>query len=287
MELPTCDNPVSVVEGEALDLLRSLPSASIDSVVTDPPYPCIDREYGRWTEAEWFALMDPVVEECRRVLKPTGSAVFVLQPNSERVGRMRTWLWEFMAKWGREWGMVQDAWWWNNEALPLCGANEKGLMRPSLKACVWLGENDCYRNQDAALWSESERHAGERAARRFARHDSPSGISVRGDRARSASVGRGGVTPFNVLPAGPDLKGNKGDKHPARTPLAIARWWVRYITPPGGTVLDPFLGSGTTALAALAEGRLCVGSERFPKYAEIARRRIAEAMGTGLLAGIA
>jgi hypothetical protein len=126
MELPTCDNPVTLVEGEALDLLRALPSASIDSVVTDPPYPCIDREYGRWTEAEWFALMDPVVEECRRVLKPTGSAVFVLQPNSERVGRMRTWLWEFMAKWGREWGMVQDAW---IDANPVMAGVVVGLLR--------------------------------------------------------------------------------------------------------------------------------------------------------------
>ena len=78
-----------------------------------------------------------VVEQSRRVLKPSGSAVFILQPNSERVGRMRPWLWEFLAWTARRWNQVQDAWWWNTAALPLGG--EIGLMRPSLKTCVWLG----------------------------------------------------------------------------------------------------------------------------------------------------
>jgi DNA modification methylase len=293
MELPTCDNPVTLVEGEALDLLRALPSASIDSVVTDPPYPCIDREYGRWTEAEWFALMDPVVEECRRVLKPTGSAVFVLQPNSERVGRMRTWLWKFMAKWGDEWGQVQDVWWWNWCALPEAHAIQGRLTRPSLKACVWLGSPNCWRDQNAVLDAPSPRMLSRmRQAERedlSGRLTYPSGQGMDMARACDAVKKRGGVSPFNVLAMhhGYGQRSAGAHGHGAGTPEKLARWWVRYITPPGGTVLDPFLGSGTTALAALAEGRLCVGSERFPKYAEIARRRIAEAMGTGLLAGIA
>ena len=290
VELPTDAEPVSLVEGEALDLLRALPSASIDSVVTDPPYPMIDREYGRWTEAEWFALMDPVVEECRRVLKSTGSAVFVLQPNSERVGRMRTWLWEFMAKWGREWGMVQDAWWWNHAAMPSGGAPCRGLMRPSLKACVWLGAADCYRDQSAVLCVESDTNRAKRLSGRTGMEDFPARTGGKLNRERiGASAGaRGGTTPFNVLPVANSNSTNSAGStgHGAGTPEKLARWWVRYITPPGGTVLDPFLGSGTTALAALAEGRLCVGSERFPKYAEIARRRVREAMGTGLLTGV-
>jgi hypothetical protein len=144
------------VIGDALDELRKLPDGFADAVVTDPPYPEIDRAYGRLTEAEWHALMDAVVNECRRVLKPRGSAVFVLKPNSERVGRMRPWLWEFMAKWTREWGMVQDAWWWNYATAPTVHCHEaNGLMRPSMAAIVWLGPEDCYRDQGAVLWTES------------------------------------------------------------------------------------------------------------------------------------
>ena len=288
MELPTDAEPVSLVEGEAIDLLRALPSASIDSVVTDPPYPMIDREYGRWTEAEWFALMDPVVEECRRVLKPSGSAVFVLQPNQEKIGRTRSWLWHFMAKWTDDWNMPQDAWWWNHAALTNSTSIQGRLMRPSLKACVWLGPADCYRDQDAVLWDESQANAALRTSARCGRTVFPSGHSVDEKRISGRAVERGGVTPFNVLPfANTNSTSSAGSMgHGAGTPEKLARWWVRYITPPGGTVLDPFLGSGTTALAALAEGRLCVGSERFPKYAEIARRRVREAMGTGLLTGV-
>lgn len=94
---------------------------------------------------------------------------------------------------------------------------------------------------------------------------------------RTAAVGRGGVTPFNVLPFGGGSSGSAGAHgHGAGTPLALARWWVRYICPPGGTVLDPFSGSGTVALAALKEGRSAIGIERIPSYHAIAQRRIAE-----------
>jgi len=52
------------------------------------------------------------------------------------------------------------------------------------------------------------------------------------------------------------------------------RWLVRLITPPNGTVLDPFTGSGTTGIAAVLEGFDFIGIEREAEYHEIARRRI-------------
>jgi site-specific DNA-methyltransferase (adenine-specific) len=52
------------------------------------------------------------------------------------------------------------------------------------------------------------------------------------------------------------------------------RWLVRLVTPQGGTVLDPFTGSGTTGIAAGLEAFDFVGVEREPEYAEIARARI-------------
>jgi site-specific DNA-methyltransferase (adenine-specific) len=52
------------------------------------------------------------------------------------------------------------------------------------------------------------------------------------------------------------------------------RWLVRLVTPPGGLVLDPFLGSGTTGIAARLEGFDFIGIERDAHYAEIAKARI-------------
>lgn len=280
IELPTEAEPVRVVEGHCLELLKDVPPGSIDAVVCDPPYPCIKRSYGYWTEAEWFALMDVVVPECRRVLKPTGSAVFVLQPNSERVGRMRPWLFEFQAKWCREWGMVQDAWWWNTNAIPEAHSIQGRLMRTSLKACVWLGSSDCFRDQRAVRWSESDENKKRRLTARVERIASPSGHGA--NRAKTTAGGDGGVTPYNVLPMGQ----GENNPHPGSTPSALCRWWVRYICPPGGTVLDPFLGSGTVALAALAEKRRAIGFERIPEYAAIARARVAKVQDAGLFAEV-
>jgi len=63
--------------------------------------------------------------------------------------------------------------------------------------------------------------------------------------------------------------------HPTVKPIQLMRWLVRLVTPPGGIVLDPFAGSGTTGCAAMLEGVRFVGLEREPEYAAIARARIA------------
>lgn len=262
--------------GDCLAVLPTIPSASVDAVICDPPYPCIVRPYGTLSEAEWFTLMRQVVPECRRVLKPSGSAVFILQPNSERIGKLRPWLWEFMAWLCHEWNVVQDAWWWNPSSLPLGGACAAGLMRPSVKACVWCGPPDCWRDQEAVLWTESRRNVMERAAGRCDRRKYPGGRSVDHRKITASAAERGGVTPFNLLPvANTNSVTSGGAKgHPAGTPLALCSWWCRYICPPGGTVLDPFCGSGTVPLAAVQQGKQAIGIERDESYFQLARDRL-------------
>ncbi len=262
--------------GDCLDVLRGMKAGSVDAVVTDPPYPEIDRPYGRLTEPQWFDLMRGVVPECMRALKPQGSAVFILQPNSERVGRMRTWLWEFMAWVGKEWGIIQDAWWWNPTSPPTIHVQRKrGGLRPSVKACVWVGPSDCFKNQDAVLWEPSDAAKAEdrsdRALRRIV-----GGQSMRRGRCAAAADERGGVTPFNLLPIpNSDSQSSAGAHgHGAGTPLALCSWWVRYLCPPGGTVLDPFSGAATVGIAALKHGCKYIGIERDREYHRIARRRI-------------
>jgi site-specific DNA-methyltransferase (adenine-specific) len=65
--------------------------------------------------------------------------------------------------------------------------------------------------------------------------------------------------------------------HPTVKPVALMRWLVRLVTPPGGVVLDPFTGSGTTGVAAVLEGFDFLGVELDPAHADIARARIAHA----------
>ena len=63
--------------------------------------------------------------------------------------------------------------------------------------------------------------------------------------------------------------------HPTVKPVALMRHLCRLVAPPGGLVLDPFTGSGSTAIAALCEGMRFVGFELDPAYADIARARVA------------
>lgn len=70
-------------------------------------------------------------------------------------------------------------------------------------------------------------------------------------------------------------KERRGSKHPTVKPLDLMRWVVRLVTPPGGVVLDPFAGSGTTGEAALAEGFDVILIERDGDYLEDIRTRLA------------
>ena len=67
----------------------------------------------------------------------------------------------------------------------------------------------------------------------------------------------------------------EGNVHPTVKPLALMRYLVRLVTRKGGVVLDPFMGSGTTGVAAIQECMNFVGIERDPHYQKIASRRIA------------
>ena len=72
--------------------------------------------------------------------------------------------------------------------------------------------------------------------------------------------------------------------HPTVKPISVLRWLTRLVTPPGGLVLDPFTGSGTTGIAALLEARQFLGIEREREYVQVARARLthwAATSGTG------
>jgi len=66
-----------------------------------------------------------------------------------------------------------------------------------------------------------------------------------------------------------------GSKHPTVKPVALMQWLCRLVTPPGGVVLDPFAGSGSTASAAMREGMGAILIEREAKYVADIHRRVA------------
>lgn len=96
----------------------------------------------------------------------------------------------------------------------------------------------------------------------------------------------GGASRFFYVAKASRAERNKGldrNIHPTVKPVDLMRYLIRLVTPKGGTVLDPFMGSGTTAVAAIEEGAIWVGCEREPEYVAIIEARIAAAQpGMGL-----
>lgn len=265
----------TLIKGDCRTELPKLPDKSVDLVLTDPPYPEIDREYGQLTEAEWHELMRIVVTEGRRILKPTGSMVVILQPNFEAVGKMRLWLWEFVVWAGRYWNLVQDAYWWSYDAMPLTASSRKnGLMRHSVKMCIWLGPSNCYRNQDNVLWLPSDGLFAENKSDKALRR-SGSFRSYRDGRIAETVNERGGTTPFNLLPVAAGATAGSNNGHPAKTPYDVAAWWVKYLLPDRGVLLDCFAGSGTMLQAGLDFGASkVIGIEQSSKYIKLVEKRI-------------
>ncbi len=90
--------------------------------------------------------------------------------------------------------------------------------------------------------------------------------------------GNADIANARKIGARPDLPvAPTANHHPTVKPVALMRWLVRLVCPPGGTVLDPFAGSGTTPVACIKEGASCIAIEREAEYLEIACARVAHA----------
>lgn len=250
MELPTSDNPVTVVEGDALEGISSLPDASIDCIVTDPPY-CAGgvseasrvQAPGQGLRSEtirrfgWFTgdnmttgglvfLIRAVAFEACRVVKPTGSMVV------------------------------------------FCDWRLSNTLAPAI-------ESAGLRFQDEIIWDKGSLGMGNGFRKQ---HEKALLFTFGSPKFHAADV----PTVIRVPRVGKDDR-----EHQTQKPVKLLRPILRVLCPVGGVVLDPFGGSGSTAVAAVAEDMKAVTFERDPAHCDTIRRRVADAMGTGLLAGIA
>ena len=86
-------------------------------------------------------------------------------------------------------------------------------------------------------------------------------------------LGRNLVYPTNVIHMATECSNRN---HSATFPVELPEWFIKLFTQPGEIVLDPFMGSGTTALAAIRLGRYFVGMDISKEYIELARQRTAQ-----------
>ena len=101
-------------------------------------------------------------------------------------------------------------------------------------------------------------------------------------RDRARTYGCGGADPGNVITVGQTYNQHKGPAgvHTAVMPEGLAEFFVKAACPPGGVVIDPFAGSGTTVVVARRHGRRAGGIELHEEYVDLARSRIAKNQAT-------
>ena len=229
-----------------------------DAVVTSPPYDGL-RDYG-----DGFDGIDclAVIRHLARLLKPGGVCAWNVADQmvngSETGSSFRQALAAIDA------GMnLHDTMIYEKAGTGACGSNLAYLQSTEFMF----------------VWSKGRPSA----VNRIADHPNVSAGSVR-TKGRIAPDGSEKDTKRRVVPLVSVRTnvwryhaGNNGDdkiKHPARFPEALARDHILSWSNPGDTVLDPFLGSGTTGKMAILEGRRFIGIERDEGYFEVAKQRI-------------
>ncbi len=261
-------NPDSIIHGDCLAVLKELKANSVDLIVTSPPYADSRIEaYGGAPPHQYVRWFVPRAKEMLRVLKPTGS--FVLNIKERVVDCERhTYVIDLILE------MKQQGWLWTEEY-------------------IWHKKN-CYPGK----WSNRFRDSWERLlhftkSKKFNMYQDEVKIDV-GDWAKSRLrnlsaidqmrdeskvksgfgkkvsnwVGRDKVYPSNVLHLATECSNRN---HSATFPRAIPEWFIKLFTKPGDLVLDPFSGSGTTALAAAELDRHYMGIELKEEYIKLSR----------------
>ena len=264
----------AIILGDCEAALKALPDDSVDLIFTSPPYADQRRNtYGGVKPDEYVDWFMPKADEMRRVLKPSGTFILNIKEcavNGERHTyvielilemRRRGWLWteEFMwhkknsypGKWPNR---FRDNW----ERLLQFNKSRKFKMRQEA-VMVPVGDWASGRlsNLSAADRTRDESRAG-----------SGFGKNI------SNWVGRDMVYPNNVLHMATE---SSNKRHSAVFPLPLPTWFIKLFTQPGDVVLDPFVGSGTTAVAALTLDRRYIGIDIKEEYVRLAEERLAKA----------
>ena len=249
--------------GDCKEELQHIASDSVDLIVTSPPYTNQRSDtYGGVTPeayVEWFL---PIADELQRVLKPTGTFILNIK---ERVvkGERHTYVLELiLAMRQRGWLWTEEFIWHKKNCYPGKWPNR---FRDAWERLLQFNLQRKFKmNQDAVMvpvgdWYESRMRTLSETDR--ARDESKVGSGF--GKKVANWLERDKVYPHNVLHRATEC-GNR--KHSAAFPYWLPEWFIDLFTDTGDVVLDPFIGSGTTAFAALDKGRCVIGIEIHKPY---------------------
>lgn len=268
--------------GDCESVLKECPSNIVDLIVTSPPYADSRKKtYGGIHPNKYVDWFLPRAYEFLRVIKPSGS--FVLNIKEKVVsGERHTYVIELILALKKQgWLWTEEYLWHKKNSYPGWYPNR---FRDGWERCLHFTKEKKF-----AMYQNSVKiPRGDWAKSRLEKIDETTGKRVKKtledlqdyDKIRSNSELKSGmdrkianwldrdlVFPDNVLYLATEC-GNKG--HPATFPIQLPLWFIKLFTKEGDLVLDPFSGSGTTALAATNLNRNFIGIDNYADYIALA-----------------
>lgn len=257
----------TIYHGDAIEILQAIEASSVDAVVTDPPYGQSNEDYD-----SSVAFRIDLWAECFRVAKDNAALVsFAGSPTYHRIASAIDQAgWRVRQMWGwiyRD-GMITSA--WPKEGFdrlapsmdPICFATQgKVLLTLSREGEAWK------------TWFS-------RATQRREYSGRSASVSAReeADGHWPRTLVSDGSEPFEyfVLSRGNFSSRRSDTEHTNEKPVPLMKWITAKL--PSGTILDPFMGSGITGIAAMRTGHSFVGIEVQERYCEMAARRLDQEM---------
>jgi site-specific DNA-methyltransferase (adenine-specific) len=262
-----------ILEGDNRDTLKTLTDNSIDAIVTDPPYG-IDF-LGKTWDANTGAL--ETYQQCLRVLKPGGH---ILAFSAART-------YHHLAVTLEQAGFdIRDQIMW----IYSSGFPKGDHLKPAHEPIAMARKpGKSILNIDACRieYSDNKPSAGKRTSSFHNATGKLAATQTGGDGSGGWVANEIGRFPSNVIGDIPDYQKYfycpkvspkermEFNNHPTVKPIELMKYLIKLVTPPGGIVLDPFNGSGSTGCAAVELGHEYIGCELDPAYVEIALKRIA------------
>jgi site-specific DNA-methyltransferase (cytosine-N4-specific) len=264
---------------DGLDLLPALSDASVDLIVTSPPYALhFKKEYGNADQHEYVDWFLPFAREFKRILKPQGSFVLNVGGAWTPGAPLRS-LYHFRLLLALTdqvgFNLCQEFFWYNPAKMPAPAewVNVRRIrVKDSVEYIFWLSPSDCPKADNSKVLQPYSRDMKRLIKRGIARTKRPSGHNIK----PSFAENKGGSIPPNLIECGNNesnsryIKRSKtqGKKiHPARFPAELPRFFIDFLSDPGDLVLDPFAGSNTTGAVAERLGRRWIAIEKDRQYA--------------------
>lgn len=246
---------VVLFPGDCLDLLKTIPDNSIQLIVTSPPYN-LGKAYEKRTSLDqYLAQQEKVIGECIRILSEDGNLCWQVgnHVKKDEIVPLDIAIYPIFKKFNLK---MRNRIIWHFEHGLHCSKRFSGRY----ETINWFTKSDKYIfNLDSV-----------RVPQKY-----PNKKYFKGPKAGQLSCNPLGKNPGDLWII-PNVKHNHIEKtiHPCQFPVELIERLILSLTNPGNYVLDPFMGVGTTAAAAILNKRKAIGAEIVPEYFKIARERI-------------